>query len=767
MAGVGSVTVYFNADTGKFETDINRATRLANQKSREISASVIAIGTAMGNFISGAVEAVGRLVENTVHSSIELAHLAEKTGLSAQALGGLRLAAAESGVDMDRLGKTLTKVAGIQFDAATGSKKAAAEMRFFGITAKDTADTAVDKLIKGFEAMPPSFDRAGLAVKIFGQRLGTDFLLVADKSKDGLAALEKQAADLGIALDDKTFKAAEQFEKSMAIVRLQVQSIGETILVAVLPIINDFVKALSDPAIAAEFKDIAQIAIESFGLVIEWAGKASSAVANVARDGAALQYGAASDDAPRLKEENARITARLARIQAITSNPSSLSFDRILAPLQSDPLATQQTGSLVVPLKQEEQILSARLAQNQKFQSQMGAQAKAAADAAAAAAKVAADASTAASAAGAKSQADYEKLIETLGKSEHAHGGHAKAVKKNTDAMKDAIKAQEELWKELQKDQEAGKAAADDLQSILVEQRDALESLADRSGRKYHERLDQIKNDQVAMSESGRLTAQATKDIALATERATTAYEAEAKAIRAANAEQNNFIDGAKRAVTDYMHEAEQVGTLANQAFGNAFRGMEDALVRFVTTGKLNFKSLAASILADLARIEIKILLSKVLQMFLPGGDAASQQVGAGGGGYGTDFSPFGNATGNAFSGGNVIPFARGDVFSSPTLFPMSGGRTGMLGEAGPEAIVPLSRGRDGKLGIQSSGGSGVGAVNITVVVDNSGGSTSKTTGDDAAQGRQMGEALRAVVVKELVYQQRPGGMLYKLGRAA
>jgi len=57
-------------------------------------------------------------------------------------------------------------------------------------------------------------------------------------------------------------------------------------------------------------------------------------------------------------------------------------------------------------------------------------------------------------------------------------------------------------------------------------------------------------------------------------------------------------------------------------------------------------------------------------------------------------------ANGAAFRRGNVVPFARGDVFSSPTYFPMSGGRTGLMGEDGEEAIMPLQRGPDGKLGV-------------------------------------------------------------------
>ncbi|MES2549435.1 MAG: phage tail tape measure protein [Pseudomonadota bacterium] len=73
---------------------------------------------------------------------------------------------------------------------------------------------------------------------------------------------------------------------------------------------------------------------------------------------------------------------------------------------------------------------------------------------------------------------------------------------------------------------------------------------------------------------------------------------------------------------------------------------------------------------------------------------------------------PFAN--GGAFSQGRVMPFAKGGVVSSPTGFPMRGGM-GLMGEAGPEAIMPLARGPDGRLGVQAGGGRAVNVVmNIT-----------------------------------------------------
>ncbi len=72
----------------------------------------------------------------------------------------------------------------------------------------------------------------------------------------------------------------------------------------------------------------------------------------------------------------------------------------------------------------------------------------------------------------------------------------------------------------------------------------------------------------------------------------------------------------------------------------------------------------------------------------------------------------FANAKGNVFSGGSVMPFADGGIVNSPTLFAMNGG-TGLMGEAGPEAIMPLARGADGSLGIRGGGGMNV-TVNIS-----------------------------------------------------
>ena len=76
----------------------------------------------------------------------------------------------------------------------------------------------------------------------------------------------------------------------------------------------------------------------------------------------------------------------------------------------------------------------------------------------------------------------------------------------------------------------------------------------------------------------------------------------------------------------------------------------------------------------------------------------------------------------------------------------------GLMGEAGAEAIMPLKRGKDGKLGVQASGGIG----NIVVNVDASGSSVET----NETQSAELGKILGAVVQAELIKQKRPGGLL-------
>jgi len=202
--------------------------------------------------------------------------------------------------------------------------------------------------------------------------------------------------------------------------------------------------------------------------------------------------------------------------------------------------------------------------------------------------------------------------------------------------------------------------------------------------------------------------------------RVNTAYEDRIRLTQSLNAQRLKEID--------LINELDIRQKGYAEVFRSSFDKMADAIVEFAQTGKLNFKSLINSMLADLLRLELRMQMQEMYQAFRPGlmnlvgSMFGGSGIGLGGPGGGTaslsgsQFALLKSAKGNAFDNG-VHKFAMGGTFTnsivdSPTLFKFAKG-TGMMGEAGPEAIMPLKRDGQGNLGVRGGGGS------VEVVVNN------------------------------------------------
>ncbi|HHM5609139.1 TPA: phage tail tape measure protein [Pseudomonas aeruginosa] len=207
-------------------------------------------------------------------------------------------------------------------------------------------------------------------------------------------------------------------------------------------------------------------------------------------------------------------------------------------------------------------------------------------------------------------------------------------------------------------------------------------------------------------------------------------------------AAQSDWSNGASGAWNDYLESARNSAEQSYDLVSGSLRGMEDSIANFAMTGKLSFSDFTKSILADMARIATRAAASQALSSlfggFFGGGNAAAQS------GVDNLVSNSGLfANGGAFAGG-VQMFATGGAFtnsvvSTPTAFGMSGGRMGVMGEAGPEAVMPLTRTSSGALGVRAMGGSSSQInVEVNIASDGSANVSSSQPGLDQF-GRDIG----------------------------
>ncbi|ELD8110434.1 phage tail tape measure protein [Salmonella enterica subsp. enterica serovar Benin] len=175
------------------------------------------------------------------------------------------------------------------------------------------------------------------------------------------------------------------------------------------------------------------------------------------------------------------------------------------------------------------------------------------------------------------------------------------------------------------------------------------------------------------------------------------------------DASQGDWTQGASRALDNFLAQGSNVAGMTENVFTNAFNGMADGIANFALTGKMDFRGFTVSILADLAKMEARIAASKILgglfqwgmNLFGGGYDSSALHDGT----HGIPMPPKLNALGGVYTSSDLSRYS-GSVVNRPTFFQFAKGAA-VMGEAGPEAILPLRRGTDGKLGVVAAGSTG------------------------------------------------------------
>lgn len=771
---LGSLVVEVAANVARFQSDMGKVAQIAENNARQmdkafgiVTKSLQALG---GAFVMGLTfDKVKDKIEGVVASAAGLQQLAERTGATVENLSGLAAVAKLSGTDTDSLATGLQKLSKSMVDAETGGTKTTAAFKSIGIGVADLQGKKPDevflKIAKSLDQYQDGAEKTALAQTLLG-KAGANLLPVMND----LAA----TGEYQVKVTDEQARAADEYEKNVVRLQAAQNAIFKTIGLELVPVMDAFTKALLDAATANDGlrKGVSDLAKD--GSIREWAEGAAKAAAFVidAFDGvvrivtvAGKNLGALGAAAVAVahgefgqarqimadfdKDAQAILTKtffsdRLAKQLEESHKPQPTrdsTRKKLLAPVgdqtgQDDPARKIMEGrlrELDAFITAEKTLLGSREQMIDHFRGLDYMTLR--------------DAET-------KKQAlmqdSLAKTLDAYDKEIAAAQAYAAHTTKLTDRQDAMNRIADIRAKRAAAEVAANQALIDSQLKLAAVQRQFDLATADRA------RNDAIANQtaqfQIDLMGKGTLEVQkatAARQIQLALDEriyqlkkldqnADTSAAVAQAAVQTAQAtalieaqwnRQRDAIFGAHDALQKYAEDATNVGADVANALSNSFKGMEDALTSFVTTGKLDFKSLADSIVADITRMVIKAQIMAPLANWLQGGIGGGtggnnpSAYTAGAGGW------FGSILGALFGGGR----ASGGPVSAGMLYEINERKMPEVASFGGRDYL-LTGGQSGRVTPMQGGNS----VSVTVVQQFAPGTNRATTLQAAADARRQ-----------------------------
>jgi len=196
---------------------------------------------------------LGAMVKASLDSADSLSKLSQRVGITVESLSTLIPVADLAGVSGEKFEGGLRKLATRMLDAATGSDEAARGFAAVGVAIQNQDGTlrATDQVLLDltdrFKAMPDGAQKTALAVDLFGKS-GADLIPFLNQGRDGVEALTTELQALGVQIGGDTAAQAEVFNDSLAKVRLAITSIGNRVIEAFLPAMNDMANGMVESA---------------------------------------------------------------------------------------------------------------------------------------------------------------------------------------------------------------------------------------------------------------------------------------------------------------------------------------------------------------------------------------------------------------------------------------------------------------------------------------------------------------------------------------
>lgn len=239
---VGALIFEIIANTAKFETDTGRAAKTADKRAKEIEKSFSQMGAKIGKALAliGGPTGLGLMIKSSIDAAAELDDLSQKTGIAVESLSRLQYAAGLEGVE--DLGASLAKL----------SKTIATDAEMFEVLGVEIEDangnlrTTEDVLLDLADLFAKSADgtrKAALAQELFGKS-GAALIPFLNKGRDGIKELTAEADRLGITISSETAKAADDFNNSMFRLKSGIKGAINEITEGLLPSLNRISEAM-------------------------------------------------------------------------------------------------------------------------------------------------------------------------------------------------------------------------------------------------------------------------------------------------------------------------------------------------------------------------------------------------------------------------------------------------------------------------------------------------------------------------------------------
>ena len=667
-------------------------------------------GLIAGASIAGIGYGLTQLILPVAETGEELNKLAQKTGVSVEALSALKYAAELSDVTTEGLTKGLKHLSTALFDTKVKGDEGGAALKALGVAAMDSTgqirptEAVLLDLADKFAAMPDGAEKAALAVKLFGKE-GLNMIPMLNQGREGLTGMMEEAKRLGLVMSEDAAQASEAFNDNLKRLHAVSEGLQRQIGAAVIPVLADLTErmflaktetgsfsnellAITQnrqqvleflEAVASGLAFIAEAAVLTKRVItqpfdsLQVVGKDLETWFKVDSLGTmkAMGYDPKLIDAEILKLQAARdkfVEAANQRLANINQNPGYV--DQVQRFFDEQRRTVRVMGQKFV-LDTAEQAAQVQKIYDEFLPKQPRKK------------PLALDLSGFQSKGSTENRDEGDAFLRQLqGRvTKNTEGEAAELRAKALDLEAKGYKgvaAQAEKYitilDAIEKQKEANKRF-DEYEKEEQKSRQIVENFIGANRQRADEL--QLKRQMLDLSEADRVALQARADL----EKSASAARKEAnqlqepelarQAIEAINDAlarqlpivedlaranvdyQRSFEYGTKSALRTYIEDATNAAKQAERAVTGAFRAMEDALTSFVTTGKLDFKSMADSIITDLVRIQIQRMITL----------------------------PLANWASGLFSGGgsdaSALPAGATDLMSGPVMVAHSGGLVG------------------------------------------------------------------------------------------